>query len=690
MMLPRNLALRHINLVARRVRLVRNQSTEVNSTPTFVHPVSRLGNELNEQLKSSTGDSNAIYTSLKDELAQLSETMKDPTLLQRSFGLNGPLVSLLRKSTAEEGSAVDPYQILNTMCQFQVARSPHFEIVLRYLLQNGSPQEVIALWVKYLETIAENPNALIQSFRNRNGNNNSHENSIALTTLAYLSLPDNKPDLNILYQILQLDKDAGQQIPFSRVSFLNDSIFSSNPDMKKIIGERLDNMLYQYISTNKDSYLRKLDKTLQPYHLQDLYQQYRSVIQVNSSSNPEVSADPEILQKFMERFVSFNKPSQAVKVFNDFKTLNSSLLSDKLLLAVAGLPAPTRQLKMDRILAIWNSVIKPATPSASSYACLLEALGISGNFFQLQNMWSKEVPESFKQDSHLRESYLSSLLRYDDKVTFNNVSDKLPEKIESIELINAVLLKMIKGNAPAEKFESFYAHQFMKSDDAENKNFERRPNIETLAIKMWANYCYAKDASTFDFLKSISQTNRNLLKVNALIEQFIQIVPSTVPIRELYKQTKDPLDSRKYGNFIGAEFEKSDGSFEVAEEIFRDFLKGSKAQTKKIDRFVIEPLIAGFCEYSIRQHDISFLLKVSTYVAFASQVGSELTYVITAKILHTIAILSRETNGKFEKSALEFINPFLQSLLDVEDFNPNSRDLDLLRKSNVTVPKELS
>lgn len=689
MMFPRRLVAYRGNLLQRCSKLIRNESTEAiagHNNGAFIHPVAKLGNELSEQLDSSSKDSSEIFLSLKDELAQMSQDMKNPTLLQRSFGLNGPLVSLLKKTTNEKGSTVDPFQILNTLCEFQVARSPHFEVVLRYLLINGSPQDVIGLWVKYLETIAENPNALMQNFRNRNGNNNSHDTNVALTTLAYLSLAENTPDLNVLYQILQLDKDAGQQVPFNKVTFLNNAIFAEQPERKQAIQQNLNELFYQYISSNKQSYLNRLETTLQPYHLQDLYEQYHTIVN-EKTADGQLLADPEIVTKFMQKFVSFNKPNQAIKIFNSFKSLESPLLKNELLLAVAHLPANSRELRMNRILAIWNSVIKPATPTASSYASLIEAIGISGNTSQLHTIWGKEIPADFKKDNKLMESYLFTVLRFNSKATFDSVANKLPEKIESIDLINAVLFKMVKNNVSRDKFDSFYSHQFMKSSDTDGIQYNRRPNIETLAIKMWAGYSYAEDLSTFDFLKSISQSNKNLLKVNAIIEKFIRIVPSIMPVRELYSQVKEPLDTRKYGNFITAEFLKSDGDYKVAEQIFKEYLESSKAQ--KIDRFLVEPLIEGFCEHSIRHHDGSFLLKVSTYVAFASKVGSDLTYIITAKILHTLAILAKENSGKFGKSEKEFVDSFLESLVGIENFNPNTRDLDMLRKANISVPESL-
>lgn len=639
---------------------------------TVVHPVSRLGAEISDQLKS--GDANEVYTVLKDHLHKLSEELSDPTTLQRSFGLNAPLTQFLRKASSDKDSTVEPYQILNTLCQYQVARSPHFEVVMRHLLSRGSPQDVIALWVKYLETIAENPNAMSRSFNNRNGNNNSHENNMALASLAYLLLPENKPDLPVLGQILQLDKALGQSVPFNKMRYLISSFLK---DQRKEAAQHGLKLLFnQYVESDKESFLRQLDQTLQFHHLQDLYGQYH-----------EESSDPEIIAKFMRRYIDCNNAAGAIKIYNENKALDDVVLKNCLLLAVANLPASTRNLKLDRVLAIWNSVIKPAGPGPASYASLIEALGMSGNIQQLKDIWAKEVPDEIKQQQQVLEAYLATMLKFNNLVKYDDISDKLPEKIESLDLINAVLLKMVINDVSKEKFDSFYAVQFAKNEDPAS---QKRPNVETLSVRMYANYHYAIEKDNFDFLKSVFQSKKNNLRVNAIIEHFIQIVPSIAPIRALYSQVKEPVDSRKFGAFINAEFIKRDGDYRVAEEIFKEYLQGAKAQAKKVDRFSLDPLITGFCEQALRDHDASFLLKVSTYYSFASKLDLELTYQTTAKILHSVALLAKDNSGKFEKAEQEFVSLFLKDLESMEKFNPNPRDVTLLRKAGVDLPGKLA
>lgn len=632
-----------------------------------MHPVSKLGQELNEQLVSA--DTSELYSSLKDHLEKFSNEMTDPTTLQRSFGLNAPLIQFLKKATTDKESHVDPYQILNTLCDYKVARSPHFEIVLRNLLLNGSPQDVMALWVKYLETIAENPNAISQSFNNRNGNNNSHETNLALTTIAYLLLPGVKPDFTMLCQILQVDQSTSRKMPFNKIKFLINSLFSG--ERKAQLIESSNSLFHQYVNSDKESFSRQLDGTLQFHHLQDLYNQYRGE-----------SVDPEIISKFMEKYLLCNNAAGAIRIFNENKQLDSTQMKNMLLIAVASLPAATRNVRLDRILAVWNSMVKPTGPSASSYASLVQALGVSKNLMALENVWAEEIPENLKKDPSVVESYLTAVLKNNNKTKFSEIADKVPADIKSIDLINAVLLRMVKDNVSNEKFTSFYDTQFAKIEDA---NLQKRPNVETLAIKMWANYHYAVEKESFDFFKSIHQSRKNILRTNAIIENFVRLVPSIDPVHKLFAQVKEPLDTRKYGAFISAEFTKAGGSYEKAEQIFKDFLEESKPHSKKIDRFVLEPLISGFCELVITERDPNFLLKVSTYYTFSSKIDHELTFQTTAKILHTLALSAKENSGKFTSLQQQFVDLFLQDMESMKKFSPSAWDMETLRKANVKV-----
>lgn len=669
------LSRRLLNTPLRAVTIFRNLQT-------YVHPVSQLGTELQSQLQSEDKkktNTSAVYSTFKESIETLSDQLPDPTALRRSFGLNAPLSTLLQRSAAEEGAQTDPYQILNTMCQHQVARAPHFEIVLTYLLKQGLCQDAIALWVKYLECLAENPYTLSQSSSNRAANQASHETNVALATLAYAMLPQSAPDVKVLTQILQLDEARGQAVPFGRAKFLASKVLSTK-DSSRSVEQALASLFRQHVSSNKPSFLEQLDTTLQPRHLKDLYEAYHSVRSTGD--------DPEILAKFMQRFVALKRPLEAITVYNQHKKLDSALLKNGLLQAVAALQSNNATVRLDRVLAVWNSVVKAAAenqgkegPGPDAYAALLGALDISGNIAQLQSIWLNEIPEAVKQEPRVRERYLIAMIN-NDKTSYKAVAAKLPKQIQSVELADAVLLQMARDRVPEQELDTFYQSQFGQPP-------AKKPTILTLAVRMWANWQFASGKAGFEFFKSIAKSPHDSLRSNAILEEFIRIVPSVKPIRELLPQIKEPLDSRKYGQFITAEFVKQDGDYKVAEQIFKDYLEDCKDRLNKVDRFVLEPLIIGFCECAISENDVSFLSKVELYCELASKLKLQLSNQALAKTLHAVARLTRSVDNKFQPQEKQFVEQFLQKLSQVKGFNANPRDMEQLRNSNVSVPPQL-
>ncbi|CAR27710.1 hypothetical protein ZYGR_0N01950 [Zygosaccharomyces rouxii] len=657
------LARREISVVQRRFQ-------------SYVHPVSKLGLQLQSQLseqKQEDADKNTstIYRSFKESLESLNET--NSSSLHRSFGLNAPLTQLLKRSSTENGSYVEPFQILNTMCQFELARSHHFEIVLTHLIGKNLFQDAIALWVKYLECIAENPFTISQSSANRNENWQSHESNLALATLAYTLLSGNVPDLQVLKSILQLDSSKHQTVPFGKAQKLAKTIIK-DPAQSKIAQDSLSLLFRQHVASDKASFLSQLDGILQLRHLKDFYSAYHS--------SKSTSDDPEILCKFMDKFIELNKPLEAITIYNQHKSLDSSALQNELLIAVAALQSNNRQLKLDRILAIWNSMIK-ANANADSYAALIRALGVSGHVNQLQSIYEKEIPKEFKDQPVVLEPYLTSLVHHG-KISHAELSSKLPPQIKSVSLVNAVLLQMVRDDVPQEEWEKFYQLQFVGG------NAPHRPTTLSLAIRMWANWKSGpQDKKDFQFLKSISISSRDFIKTNSIIEHFIEIVPNVYPIRALFEQIKLPLDSRKYALFLQSEFLKKNGDYQWAEDIFKEYLTNCKDQLNKLDRFVIEPMINGFDELAILQQDSSFLLKVSVYQSLADKLNVRLSNQCLAKTLHAAAMLSRVKSGKFSQNEQEFLNDFLQKLSISNDFKASPKDLDSLRQSNVSIPSNL-
>ena len=145
------------------------------------------------------------------------------------------------------------------------------------------------------------------------------------------------------------------------------------------------------------------------------------------------------------------------------------MLQNELLIAVAALQSNNRQLKLDRVLAIWNSMIK-SRANADSYAALIRALGVSGHVDQLQSIYENEIPNDYKNQSVVLEPYLTALVQHG-KISYAELSSKLPPQIGSVSLVNAVLLQMIRDDVPQAEWEKFYQLQFIGG------NARHRPTV---------------------------------------------------------------------------------------------------------------------------------------------------------------------------------------------------------------------
>lgn len=652
-------------------------SSAAPETTKYIHPVARLGNLLLEELKSKQGSAD-VYKTFKDEIYGLSQTLENPEFtFKRSFGLNSVLSQLLQNARKDSKNTVDtgrvppnPYEILNTICEYQLARSGHFEIVLEHLLLTQTPQDVIGLWVKYLETIAENPKI--------SGYGPQHTNNMALASIGYFLLEGNEPDIKVLSQILKID-DQLDKIPFARIRYFLRRL-NLDPLKKKEALKNLDLMVYQFAEAEKPLFTKRLESSAQLFEVQDLYKIYTTAVQ-----EVKGKVDSDIISTFMDKFVELNRPQDAIKAFNLVKDLKQLELPTKnaLLIAVSALPVykpnfPEEKLK--RIEAVWNSYIKPHNENidASSFVALIKALGKSRNTSSIQKLWDHEIPKQLKENQDILEAFLLGL-SMNESITIDALKEKLPKQIKSLQLANNVLLNMVKNQVPYDQFESFYNTQFLGTDA------QLKPNNETLAIKIYSNHISTKNPD-FQFLRSVSKSKKDINSTNAIFEQFIKVSPNIEPIRNFFKEIEEPKDPKKYGLAIQGEFLK--GSFSNAEEIFKAFISDPK-NASNISRAILEPVIFGFCELAIKEKDSSYLTKVDLYTQISKKTRGEISFPSASKITHTLAILAKNNKGKFAPNNAKFVENFLQDLADMKDFSPSNRDLDLLRQNNVKVPEKL-
>lgn len=641
-----------------------------------VSPFERVQNvaaDLKSELKAPGSDINEVFNDFKDKVESLKQSLRNPSPMERSHLLANFSSDLLQElSHKNKDMKIDPYQVLNTLCQYKLARSQHFTIVLRYLLSNQSPQDVIALWVRYLETISENPMILLQ-----NSSPHAHTQNIAITTIAYLLLPENTVNIKILHKILQIDEKMGQILPFNMIKRMLNTEYSSLKG-RDVVMKNLNGLYYQYTVQDTGHFLNQIENAPRWIDLRDLYGQYDKL---------EGEKNIEVIPMFMDKFIDLQRPDQAVSIYNQYSKIfpHNLPLKDRLLNAVAHLRANSSKEKLDRILAVWNSVIKPEGDiKNTSYASLVKALCSSGNFNHLKAFWEEELPENFKKDPIVKEAFLLALCQTS-PLTYDQIKGELGETVRTKKLLNKVLLFMLSDEkVNEEQFNTFY-HKHYPADGTSS------PTLETLSIKMYANYKYqAEDVRPeFRLLQSVSVNPKDYEKVEKITKAFTSICPTIEPIHQLYKQLGTSLNARNYADFISAEFSKPSGTVAEAESLFEGFLAYQKTRKRNVDNTPLNALLLGLCDKLYKSKQGEYIFSIEKYYNLAKDSRIRVSNLAISKILFNLATFARNSK-ELEETEVGFINQFLQDVGSNGSFRPNFKDIQILKECDgITVPETL-
>lgn len=632
-------------------------------------------------VKGSQTGLNELYTDFKRELSELKQDNKIKFNNNNvSYRLNEFVTSLLRTITDSKdgGSDLDPYQVLDQLTSYNLINAGHYALVLKYyLLVQKDPKDVISLWVKYLES-------------NVSGN----QMLMALTTIAFLRLPDNtKPDFKILKQILQTDK-LKTEIPFGRISGFIEQTPELNTDSQ--LKHNFEYMYNDYITQNPEWFISQIQGTHTRKRLQSMYKLY-------VGTNPEAPKSVEILKVFMDTFLNLEgKPTDAIEVFNQYKNKFTGAdlfeLRLKLLEVVSKLQGRNKTQKLERILAVWNSFIKPTLEenneskfSSRAFATLINALDNSGNVHELQKIWDNEVPTNIKSDQYVFEAFLLAMIRRT-QINYKQIKEKLVAanitNIQSQKLLEAISIRVLKEN-PKERelFDQFVS---------ENNLTEKSNDPGILAIRTYADYLYSKSDPNHTFLiandvrSKILKTKPDITNfewkhdLDLVLHKFIEIAPSIEPVRDLYEQNGTyQLNFFILEDILTAEFRKPGGSIEQAEKIFEDLLKLDNKKLSgpmKVNVYqLLDSMIKGLCNNIGRSHDISLLETLKKYLNMVRGLDVHITPRWVEYIMGTIRrIVRTEKPGKVDPEVISFIDNFLKKLPSLDPtFNLKLRENDI-------------
>ncbi|CCE65814.1 hypothetical protein TPHA_0N00330 [Tetrapisispora phaffii CBS 4417] len=679
---------------------IRCLSTQANSaidvtgesvTDTVIYPMSTLAEDLNQRLLNNQEPAE-VYAGLKTQLQDLNglryrnAESNGIHPFAKSYFLNEPLCKLLEKSSSAENSTISPYEILNTMIDYKLAKPLHFEIVMKQLLMKKEYKDVIALWVKFLESPLSNMKIL----------ENDRARSACATYLivAYLNLPDVNVNYETVKQILQQGDDF--VLPLRKIRRVTMEIYAGNMAMQEAKEAQIQNYYRDYVNTDPKLLMKELDSIISPKQSNHLTSSYAWFKSAYSTKDQIENVNVDIVAKFMEKFIFFGKEWDAIGVYNDFKKVEDikkrNYLNKYLLLAISHGPN-AKNVKLTRIVAVWNSLIKPLLKDlsekdvVSSYNHLFQAFMTSNNAKFVQEIYEKDLTPQLKNSKILYETYLRSLLKnvefkysdllklLEDKKSLVNI-----ETIDSTDFINDILLKLIHENQQ-QTFTEVYESYFTNS-----KKSKRKPALDIIITKLISNYKFhmsnnKNDIGDFNFLGSISQNKNRYQKVSLIFQKFINTVWDIQPVNDFFTQIKTPINSSIYSLYIKAQFDKPHGSYEVAEITFKEYIKIARSlgdHSSIIGRNFVMPMIRGITKFSLQPNNRHCITMLPVYLDFADKLDFQVNKSIFANIIFVLFKLSQERNlNQNEKTV---IKQLFERIKKIDSFTINSKYLEVLNK----------
>lgn len=585
--------------------------------------------------------------------------------------LNTTLTKLFKQSLLQREPQIDPYQLLNDYCIHHLARPNHFFTLMKQYLIEQRYQDVLSLWVKYLDSV---PTFKVDQFQY------IHRGIQTYTIIAYLSLNSKQftPDLKYLLTFLNIE-DIDIVDLYERIK-LSSFISSSGNNANQFIWTNFDSLLKQYLQIHVNAFQRQAKESLNVSELESMYRIYERYV-AEADTKPNI----DILTTFIKRFISLGSAPLAMRVFDTFKEriLDSQerlSFNNQLLHIVSRLGGGKNgTTKRQMIQAVWNTYFKmeyfQKPIPIESYYSLFESLADAREFKVLENIWNHELSADVKSDHRIEQCYLSCLLK--DKrqeMTYENVVKRLEEGsvVYYPALIKAVLLKIVLD--PKTKKEQ-YAEIWNKY----KQTIESEIDSDFVAIDILSNYRYSTNKDDFNFMEALNNDKYNQHKP-LVIESFITMVPTIHPLRKMYHQIKqyenDPSIIRM---FIDAEFKKTSGDVKVADSIVKDYIFNVTSELKDYNqlyleeklkiKLVLDGLITN-CSRHNSKEDIDMILK---YMAIANQWSIILQ---NSTIYQVITYLKKLNIAKLPTTTHDNVRDFLKQIMSKKiRFKLNGQDI---------------
>ena len=641
--------------------------------------------QLNEQLSQRLSKSKNLsesYQIFNDLILDFESKYNKPQMVtngQSIFNntkyLNTTLTKLFKQSLSQREPQVDPYQLLNDYCIHHLARPNHFFTLMKQYLIEQRYQDVLSLWVKYLDSV---PTFNVNQFQY------IHRGIQTYTIIAYLSLNSKQftPDLKYLLTFLNIGEIDIVHL-FERIKssgFITSGGGGNNTN--EFIWTNFDSLSKQYLQTHSETFQRRVRESIDVSELESMYQIYqRSVAEDDIKPN-----DVDLLTAFIKRFLSLGSAPLAMRVFDTFKERITDPqerlpFNNQLLYIVSQLNGGKNSsaTKRQMIQAVWNTYFKmeyfQKPIPIESYCSLFESLVNAREFKALENIWNHELPTDIKLNPTIKQCYLSCLLRdkkqeisYEDMI---KRLDGLPV-VDYPELVKTVLLKIVLD--PKTKKE-----QYTEIWNKYKQTIESKIDSDFVAIDILANYRYSTNKDEFNFMEALNNDKHNQHRP-LILESFIAMVPTIHPLRRMFHQLKqhdnDPSIIRM---FIDAEFKKTSGDVKVADSMVKDYIFGVTSELRDYNqlnleeklkiKLILDTLITN-CSRHDSKEDIDMILK---YMAIANQWSITLH---NSTIYQVIARLKKLNVAKLPTTTQENVKDFLKLIMSKKNrFKLNKEDI---------------
>lgn len=536
---------------------------------------------------------------------------------------------ILESALRDRDPQVDAYEVLLTLCEHSLARSHHYAMVMKHFMARKQYTDALSLWIKFLES-----------------NLPYHDiNMLCMAGAAYFHVAPGEPDYKTLLQILRLP-EGDNFLMTAMQRYVN---HAKNPHIEK----SYNTIMRQYAIADPQAFQRDIESIKHLHILNSIFDLCKAILPVG-----DPSLDVSLISTFMQRYAELDRPDLSIRVYDTYSSVSEALRS-QLLMAVASLP--NRNQAFSRIMAVWNTLIKPSeTLDESQKICfLLRAFIRAKQWKAFESLWDQDAKAvNLSKTVPGKEIYLEhhisrhAALNYASLIKIMKEANLDINNLKSDTLANQVLILFANDPAaPAELFDKLLARA-MKSAPL------------TGHVAKILRQFYTRDMLTSSLLSTLPTSPfKNRFALIEIVRDLCGSAKSVDPVRSFYEEMKDSqlLSDSSIALFIDAEFSLNDGDPLHAENLMREYI--SQVSKDKLDKSLlfapIEHLILNYSRLILTHRTMNFVTQIESYLRFGKEINLKIGSRAASRLWWNLikVILKQEPSSLNEatKSSIQYI-----------------------------------